>query len=603
MAVKLPVGECVGSYRILEPLGEGGQGTVYRAERGGRPYILKVLHQRGLGPRARREISLLSRLEHEHIVRFVGSDFWPEAETGHPYLVLEYVEGVTLDVWARHSGASVRERLEKLLKVARAMREAHRQGVFHRDLKLENILIRHEDGEPVVVDFGAGIFGGALTVTASGGLPPSTVEYRSPEALRFRYGLSDAEGELEVEHYEPSEADEVWALGVVLYGLLTHALPFGTRGEPGLEGRILRQAVRPPHLSHPRVPGEASALCLRLLEKAPEHRLKDDDGLCAALEELLAKARGTEWEAPLFTPLPWPVRVVAPLPAAPPPPAAAPAPSTPARSPPASASRLRLLEVLMGVLAMGVLGLGGLLVSWGPVSLERATASPVTLPPPGMTPDAGVEREVALPERLLETAGSAAPSQASTPAPVAPATLGKEEPSVKTQKKRDLSHKAAAVGAACTLLAGCSSTPVRPAGPPPGEPCPPGAVESMQRLGIRKGDEVYGVLGDPGEDAHPVEVQEGPVSLRLMKRLGQLRGGTILSGRMVFGGERVYGRLTQALTREGHTYLVCIQFVGPAQLTETNGGTGEAPGVPFLRNVGPNRIGSTPDVEAVERFD
>jgi serine/threonine-protein kinase len=596
-------GESVGSYRIIEQVGEGGQGTVFRAERDGRLYVVKVLHQRGLGERARREISLMSRLRHEHIARFVGSDFWPAAETGHPYLVLEHVDGVTLDAWARQSGASVRQRVSTLLKVAEAMREAHRQGVFHRDLKPENILIRHADGTPVVVDFGAGIFAGAPVVTAPGCLPLGTDEYRSPEAVRFLHGPSEdpllspqARWALEAEHHEASESDEVWALGVTLYWLLTHELPFGTRRESGLYGRILRQTVQPPHLRHPRVPEEASALCLRLLEKAPEARLRDDDGLCAALEELLTKRRGPAWEDALFAPLPAPVPApafpaavprVAPAPAAPPPP-----------------SR-RTLAVLAGVLAAGALGLGLIHLSRGPapVAVERATPSPVASPQTDTTPRTGTGREV-VPASMPPDAGRGEiPSGASS--------LDTKGPGMKTDTKspskarlRSVSKKAV-VGSACALLAGCSApvSAVRPE-KPQGEPCPPGAVENMQRLGLRLGQrDVVILLSHKHEGAVPVRVREGSTAVWLLGPFGKMPFRTVITGHLVFGAGRAYGRLTEATLPGGIPIAVCLQFRGPAELDERNMGFGGAPGVPFLRNRGPDTIGSTFDIEAVERFD
>jgi serine/threonine-protein kinase len=596
----------MGSYRIIEQVGEGGQGTVFKAERDGRLYVVKVLHKRGLGERARREISLMSRLRHEHIARFVGSDFWPEAETGHPYLVLEHVDGVTLDAWARQSGASVRQRLGVLLKVVEAMREAHRQGVFHRDLKPENILIRRADGKPVVVDFGAGIFAGAPVVTAPGCLPLGTDEFRSPEAVRFLYGPSEdpllspqARWALEAEHHEASESDEVWALGVTLYWLLTHELPFGSRKESGLYGRILRQPVQPPHQCHPRVPEEASALCLRLLEKTPSARLRDDDGLCEALEELLAKGRGPAWEDALFTPLPAPVPAPVPgQPAAVPKFASAPVAPPPSR---------RALAVLGGVLAAGALGLGLFHVSRGPALVpavvERATPSPVTSPQTDTTRSTGTGREVVPPSMPPETERGKVPSGAST--------LDMKGPGVKTDTKspakarlRSFSKKAV-VGSTCALLAGCSATApaVRP-DKPQGEPCPQGAVENMRRLGIRLGQRDLVILtSHRHEGAVPVRVSEGPTSVWLMGPFGKMPFRTVITGHLVFSKGRAYGRLTEATLPGGAPITVCFQFRGPAELDEHNMGTGGAPGVPFLRNRGPDTIGSTFNIEAVERFD
>ncbi len=614
MAVELQPQQCIGSYRILERLSEGGQGTVYKAERDGRLYVLKVLHQPGPGERAWREISLLSRLRHEHIVRYLGSDFWPDAEKGHPYLVLEHVDGVTLEVWSRHSGASVRERVSTLLKVARAMREAHRQGVFHRDLKLGNILVRHANGEPVVVDFGAGIFGGAPPLTAPGCLPPGTAEYRSPEAVRFLLGPSEesllspeAQRALEAEHHAPSESDDVWALGVIFYWLLTHELPFGSRRESGLDARILRCPVQPPNVRHPAVPHAASDLCMRLLEKAPGARLKDDDGLCAALEGLLEQGRGPAWESPLFVPLPWPTPVAAPVPA--PVPALA-APPVSERLP-TPASRLRLLEVLVGVLAAGVLGLGVLLLATPRVVLPLA--QPIR--------DGESVHEIALPQKSPQSGSSAAPSEAPTPAPVAPATLSKEEPGVKTEQKpapapqgkrlRDLPRKAVAVGALCTTLGGCSApAPAVRTEKPTGEPCPPGAVELMREMEFKPTDRGFLGLGpDPGL-GKSITAHDGPFSGRFLggmtpsRKFGQIPPLSVLSGNMVRTADRVYLRITHALTPQGDTLPVCLQVMGSIASEGPNNGQGELPGAPYAsKKQGPNKIHTIQLMKAVDRFD
>ena len=154
------------------------------------------------------------------------------------------------------------------------MREVHRLGVLHRDLKELNILIRADDGEPVVIDFGFGALSGAPTETGLGRVPPGTPEYRSPEIIKF------LKGETEGDAYTYTLSDELWAMGV-----------------------LLLNTPRAPHLVNPRVPEEASRLCLRMLEKNPQARFHDDDELCAALEALLSAAEGdASWDLPLIDP-------------------------------------------------------------------------------------------------------------------------------------------------------------------------------------------------------------------------------------------------------------------------------------------------------------
>ncbi|MET0403915.1 MAG: serine/threonine-protein kinase, partial [Cystobacter sp.] len=290
-------GAMVGAYELVEPIGRGGSGLVYKAARGGRHFAVKVLNRAGLDGWARREITALAHLALPNVVRFIGYDWWPEAERGYPCLIMEYVPGLTLDKWVERDNPSTRQVMTLFLKVARALGEIFQRGVLHRDIKENNILIREEDGEPVLIDFGISAVEGAPPVTEPGNLPPGTPEYRSPEAVNF---LRD---EAAGGSFTYSHTDELWALGVTLYWLLTDFLPFGNRMQPGLQDRILVEAPRPPHLLNSRVPETVSRLCLRLLEKRPEARFPTHDEVCTAVEALLrGAAEEASWDLPLIDP-------------------------------------------------------------------------------------------------------------------------------------------------------------------------------------------------------------------------------------------------------------------------------------------------------------
>jgi serine/threonine-protein kinase len=231
------------------------------------------------------------------VVRFRACERWPDPDVGYLYIVMDFVPGLTLDKWAWRFNPTARVGLHTFLKIARAMREVHRNQVLHRDLKESNILIRDGDGEPVIIDFGFGAMKGAPSETRPGRIPPGTPEYRSPQMIKF------LRGEVEENTYVYTLADELWAMGVMLYWLLTDELPFGDRTEAGLNGRIVGSAPGAPHVVNPRVPEAASRLCMRMLEKEPGARLKDDDELCAALEAVLAEAEGeASWDVPLVEP-------------------------------------------------------------------------------------------------------------------------------------------------------------------------------------------------------------------------------------------------------------------------------------------------------------
>ncbi len=270
---------------------------MYKAERGNRLFAIKFLTDPELTGWNRREITLMLRLQLPNVVGFRACERWPHPDLGYPYIVMDYVHGLTMDQWAQRINPTARVGMHTYLKIARAMREVHRREVLHRDLKETNIMIRADDGEPVVIDFGFGAMKGAPTETKPGLVPPGTPEYRSPEMLKF------LRGEAEEITYTYTLSDELWAMGVLLYWLLTDEMPFGDRTELGLHDRILQKTPRAPHDLNPRVPEAASRLCMRMLAKDPHERFTGDDELCAALEAVLAAAEGdASWDEPLMEP-------------------------------------------------------------------------------------------------------------------------------------------------------------------------------------------------------------------------------------------------------------------------------------------------------------
>ena len=180
----------VGPYRILERIGEGGMGTVWRAERRDgmikRPVALKLPRgswpRRGLHARLARERDILSALEHPNIARLYDAGL---AEDGQPYLALEYVEGVPIDRYVEDAGLDLRARLRLFLQVTDAIAHAHAKLIVHRDLKPSNILVT-ADGQVRLLDFGI-----AKLLEDEGGGPPLTQiigaaltpEYASPEHI------------------------------------------------------------------------------------------------------------------------------------------------------------------------------------------------------------------------------------------------------------------------------------------------------------------------------------------------------------------------------------------------------------------------------------
>jgi len=496
-------------------------------------------------------------------------------------------------------------------------------------------------------------------------------------------------------------------MGVVLYWLLTDVMPFGGRLELGLNDRIRLSTPRAPHVINPRVPEAASRLCMRMLEKQPGARFKDDDELCAALEAVLAAAEGdASWDVPLIDPqsphdattagdpgadgVPneeankvqqwiaapkprrgwWPVEEPAAQEALPPPPpdesplpvanpegaalalsraptveadtkalqeaeaTAAQPPEVPplqvraeAQAPAAEPSRRRASDVRRWVLGSGAFPTGRLLLELlkrPPLALvaglavvtlavgfvgslhKPAPASSLALasmaqkaaPPPStfargeVTEGAAPVREVAPSGNPAEANGGAAPVRAQPPAPTPTAMLRKPD----TTRKPDDTPKqqphraggpsplktAAAVGATCALLEGCTSgtaPQVRPT-PAPVE-CPSDWEESHERLGIESGGGMVVLQGYKGENTERAPVREGPVSVLLSgDGMGKLPRGALLSGTWQLGEGRFYGTFTQAQIPGGDAYPVCL-VIGADAPHGMGGGPDCPPGLGF----------------------
>ena len=203
-------GSQIGPYRIVEPLGQGGMGTVFLATREGGDFTQRVALKlvRGgeaLVQRFRQERQILAGLDHPNIARLVDGGTTPD---GLPYLVMEYVEGTPIDVFARELPLAGKLRL--FLELCDAVQYAHRTLVIHRDIKPANVLVT-ADGTPKLLDFGIAKL--ALPETGPAATPTRlmTPEYASPEQL---LGL------------QVTTATDVYSLGVLLFELLTSVKPF-----------------------------------------------------------------------------------------------------------------------------------------------------------------------------------------------------------------------------------------------------------------------------------------------------------------------------------------------------------------------------------------
>ena len=294
-----PPGTSIGQWRLLEQCGRGTYGVVYRAERVEEPRGVVAL-KLALYPgdvRFVREAELLSRVHHPAVPRLFDHGQWqPRDGVSYAWLVMEWVEGMPLYDWAMARRPSSRQVLHLLARLARALEATHAAGGVHRDVKGDNVRVRRADGQPVLMDFGSGHYLGASTLTWQP-FPPGTSTYRAPEAWRFVM----CSGKPPALAYAPGPADDVFALGVTAYRLVTGKYPPSAypRADDARLWHPEKLALWTASMCNARCVPELSALVSRMLALQPEARGSAGD-VAEALEQAARKA-GPEADVPLFT--------------------------------------------------------------------------------------------------------------------------------------------------------------------------------------------------------------------------------------------------------------------------------------------------------------
>jgi len=295
----LPPGTLVGPWKVKAYAGGGAYGLVFRAVRAGEEQAGEVALKVACYPgdeRFQREVVLLSRVHHPSVPRLLGQGEWqPPRGEAHPYIVMEWVEGLALYTWAEWRNSSSRQVLQVLGQLAGAVAATHAVGAVHRDVKGGNIRVSLEGARAVLMDFGAGTYAGAAPLT-KGALPPGTEGYRSPEALE--YALQRPRDATET--YVAQPADDVFALGVCAYRVVTglYLPPLEVRPEEEGPWRLEWRVPRPPVEMNPRVDPLLSELILRMLARQPEERPAAVE-LVEALERA-ARNAGAGADRPLF---------------------------------------------------------------------------------------------------------------------------------------------------------------------------------------------------------------------------------------------------------------------------------------------------------------
>src|SRR5437667_8230501 len=270
----------LGDYELLEEVGRGGQGVVFRARQKSlnRTVALKVIRLGQWASKAhlkrfRREAEAAASLDHPSIVPIyeVGE------REGACYFSMKFVEGGQLDEVVKRAPMSIRQAVELIAKVARTVHYAHEHGILHRDIKPGHILLDTK-GEPQLTDFGlARLVESESTVTRTLEVL-GTPSYMAPE---------QAVGN----NAQLTSAIDVYGLGAVLYQLLTGHPPFAGGTTYETIKLLLDTEPRQPRLLNPKIDRDLSTICLKCLEKDPQHRYLSALALAEDLERWLKHER------------------------------------------------------------------------------------------------------------------------------------------------------------------------------------------------------------------------------------------------------------------------------------------------------------------------
>jgi serine/threonine protein kinase/tetratricopeptide (TPR) repeat protein len=306
------LGTIIGPYKLLQQIGEGGMGTVFMAEQiqpVQRKVALKIIKpgmdSRQVIARFEAERQALALMDHPNIARVIDAG---STDSGRPYFVMELVKGIPITRYCDDHHLTPKQRLELMLPVCHAVQHAHQKGVIHRDLKPSNVLVADYDDRPVpkVIDFGVAKAAGPKltdqTLFTEFGQLVGTLEYMSPEQAKLNALDIDTRS-------------DIYALGVMLYELLTGTTPFDRKrlSEAAFDEmlRIIREEEPPrpstrlseskdslPSISALRqteparltklVTGELDWIVMKALEKDRSRRYETANGFAADVQRFLA---------------------------------------------------------------------------------------------------------------------------------------------------------------------------------------------------------------------------------------------------------------------------------------------------------------------------
>ena len=274
-------GKTVSHYKILEKIGEGGMGVVYKAEdtRLDRVVALKFLPRHVSAneeekKRFVREAKSASKLDHPNICSIYGIE---ETDDGQLFIIMPYYDGTNLKEKVEAGPLSLEAIVDIAIQMAEGLKAAHHKKIVHRDIKSANFMLT-EEGRIKIMDFGLASMAGATKLTKTG-TTLGTASYMSPEQVR---------GE-PVDH-----RSDIWSLGVVLYEMMTGRPPFCGDYEQAVIYSIMNEDPESVSKLHPEIPESLEQVVFRALEKDPDKRYQDVEPL---LEDLRALSEGFVPEA------------------------------------------------------------------------------------------------------------------------------------------------------------------------------------------------------------------------------------------------------------------------------------------------------------------
>jgi len=275
------IGRTISHYEILEQIGDGGMGTVYKAldTKLQVHRALKFIHPHLVTDeqfkyRFIQEAQAASSLDHPNICGIHQVD---ETPSGRPFICMTYYDGMTLSERMKSAILPAREVFQIGLSIAQGLMCAHQNGIIHRDIKPSNILITN-DGYIKILDFGLAKLAGIAGVTKTG-VAMGTVRYMSPE---------QGSGQ------EMDQRTDIWSLGLIMYELTTGTYPFTGEFDPAVIYSILNTEPPPAHEVNPEIPESHSRVIARCLEKDPDKRYQS---IAELLSDMSSTARAEGWDS------------------------------------------------------------------------------------------------------------------------------------------------------------------------------------------------------------------------------------------------------------------------------------------------------------------